>query len=125
MPNYQIDEVSLLNTQLVTTAIFIISLFVSLSITYNDREQKLHKKGIYTEKQSKKITNINRTVILILTLSYLYINIENKNFIKPNQKDYSNLQIGASILSTIAAIIVLYVVLKSNSDIVDTENPAI
>ena len=100
----------LLKLQITTTSIYIISLFISIIITYND----LTDNKLFDELTEDKIGIINRVIVLILTLSYLYINYQNrKNCNDINDLKYKDLQIFASTLSTIAAIIVLYVVINS------------
>lgn len=108
------NEKDLLKQQMITTGIYVICLFVSLSLTYDEFLKKDNKK-LYTDKSAKKIAVTNRIVILFLTLSYLYINFTNREIAKENNSNlnFFNLQLSASTLSLIAAIIVLYVVIKS------------
>lgn len=122
------SEKDLLKQQMITTSIYIISLFVSLILTY-DEYLKQNNKKIFSEKKAYKIALTNRFVILILTLSYLYINFANKNRAKENNENlrFFNLQLNASVLSLIASIIALYVVFKKGDyPIVSSdENPTL
>ena len=105
-------EKDLTRLELLTTFFFVLSLFISLSLVYNNY-LKYDKKNFYSNKLARQIGIINRLIIVILSLSYLYINVENK-------------KISASVLTTIAAIIVLYVVISNNDyNVVGIENPAI
>ena len=118
-------EKKLLEQQMITTVIYLLTLFVSLSLTYNDI-LNLYNKHIYNDELAEKIGITNRTIVLVLTLSYLYINYQNREIAKSKKKDLkiSNLQLTASSLSTIAAIIVLYVVISSGKyTIISAGNP--
>lgn len=118
-------EKQLLEQQMITTIIYLITLFISLSLTYNDI-LNLENKHLYNDDLAEKIGIINRTIVLVLTLSYLYINYQNREIAKIKKKDlkFSNLQLSASSLSTIAAIIVLYVVINSGKyTVISAGNP--
>lgn len=118
-------EKKLLEQQMITTVIYLLTLFVSLSLTYNDI-LNLNNKHIYNDELAEKIGITNRTIVLVLTLSYLYINYQNREIAKSKKKDLkiSNLQLTASSLSTIAAIIVLYVVISSGKyTVISAGNP--
>ena len=117
-------EKDLTRLELLTTFFFVLSLFISLSLVYNNY-LKYDKKNFYSNKLARQIGIINRLIIVILSLSYLYINVENKKISK-KENNLFNLQISASVLTTIAAIIVLYVVISNNDyNVVGIENPAI
>ena len=118
-------EKKLLEQQMITTIIYLLTLFVSLSLTYNDI-LNLDDKYIYNDELAEKIGITNRTIVLVLTLSYLYINYQNREIAKSKKKElkFSNLQLTASSLSTIAAIIVLYVVISSGKyTVISAGNP--
>ena len=107
------NKKELLELQTITTIFYIISLFISLILTYNEF-LNLENKQIFSENLEEKIGIYNRIFVVILTLSYLYINYQNKkncNSIKDLK--YKDLQVFASVLSTTAALIVLYVVINS------------
>jgi uncharacterized membrane protein len=120
------EEIKYINYQLIGLGLTIITTVVALLITYN---QKLHlegKKELFNSKKSLKITKINRTTILLIGILFLYINYKLYKISKEegeNLKSYK-LQITASSLTTISAIIALYVVFLSNTEtIADVENP--
>ncbi len=118
-------EKKLLEQQMITTIIYLFTLFISLSLTYNDI-LNLDNKHIYNDELAEKIGITNRTIVLVLTLSYLYINYQNREIAKSKKKNlkFSNLQLTASSLSTIGAIIVLYVVISSGKyTIISAGNP--
>lgn len=124
------DEIKILDIQLIATIIYILSLFISYLLTYNDKYEILNETPWIDEKTSKNISIGNRVLVVILTLVFLYINYKNIDIEK--RKHHKNitpfkLQVTASELSTVAAIIVLYTVLTSGeySIIAGAENPSL
>ena len=114
--NTKDDEIKILDVQIIATIIYILSLFISYIITYNDRCEVLNKKPILTKNTSRNISVFNRVLVVVLTLVFLYINYKNIDIAK--RKNDSNLspfklQTFAAELSTLAAIIVLYTVITS------------
>ncbi len=124
-------EIKLLDLQIVLTVIYIVSLVLSIFLTYNDRIKLSDNKNIFSKKQSKNYSIFNRVLVLVLTLSFLFINYENYKITKQKGEklDNASLQILASEISTVATIIVLYVVLKSAGEdytiISGIENPSL
>ena len=122
-------EVKLIDIQLLATYAFIFSLIISLMLTYNDKYKTLYGKGFLTKKQNYKISVFNRILIVILSFTFLYINKNSKDIAKQkgNNIEPFKLQIAASELSLIAALIVTYVVITSGeySIITSSENPAL
>ena len=112
------EEAKSLDYQLITTILFLGSLIISILITYDQKQELLNKPRIFTNKQANKYSIFNRFLVVGLSLSFLFINIRDKNIAKKYGKslEFFNLQIGASELSVLAALIVLYVVLKTNGE---------
>ena len=123
------EEINILNIQLITSLIVIITVAVSLLLTYNQKLNLQNKKTIFTKKQTHNVSYINRLIILITAISFLIINYKLYQISKKEGEDLKvyYLQIIASILTTIASIIVFYVVSiePSGTDISDIENPVI
>ena len=128
MKNKQ-EEINLLNIQLITSLTVIITVTISLILTYNQKLDLQNKKTLFTKKQTHNISYINRLTILITAIIFLYINYKLYKISKKEGEDLKvyYLQIIASILTTIAAIIVLYVVSiePTGDEISDIENPVI
>lgn len=122
-------EINLLNIQLITSLTVIITIIISILLTYNQKLDIQNKKTIFTKKQTHNISYINRLTILITTTIFLIINYKLYQISKKEGEDLLvyYLQITASILSTIAALIVFYVVSiePSGDEISDIENPVI
>ena len=125
--NYANTEKNLTKLELETTIVFAISILLSLSLVYNNY-LRFEKNGIYSKEEASTLVIFNRILVVVLTISYLYINISNEKIAKSKGKkaDLFDLQIGASALSLISALIVLYVVIKNNDyNIVSIEYPSI
>ena len=127
--NNRKEEINILNIQLITSLIVIITVTVSLILTYNQKLNIKNKKTIFDKKQTHNISYINRLTILITSIVFLLINYKLYQISKKEGEDLKvyYLQIIASILTTIASIIVFYVVSiePSGDEIADIENPVI
>ena len=123
------EEINLLNIQLLTSLAVIITVSISLLLTYNQKQDIQNKKTIFTKKQTHNISYLNRLTILITAIIFLIINYKLYLISKKEGEDLKvyYLQILASILSTLAALIVFYVVTiePSGDEISDIENPVI
>ena len=106
-------EIKLLDLQNLTTGIFIISLLISIYITYIDKKSTLNPNINYPD--TSKISVFNRTLVVILSLSYLYISYNNRKIAteKGQTTNLFNLHVMASEISLLSTLIVLYVVIKS------------
>ena len=121
MTNYNLEESELLKWQLLLTFIFIGTLFVSLTITYNEILKMEDKEPLYNEDVELAILRTNRLIALTVSLGVLLINVRDKNlkllYNQDNLED-ADKQIIAGILSVVAAIIVLGTATTGS-----TENP--
>lgn len=121
-------EEEYINIQIYALIFTLVSVIISLLLTYNQKLQIQNKETLFDSKKTFKITKFNRILILILGLVFLYINYKLYEISKKegeNLKPYE-LQIFASILTVITASITLYVVSLSNKgDVADIENPII
>lgn len=122
------EEINAINIQLFTLIIVLVSTFISIVITYNQKLNLEKKKTIFNSKESFNITLFNRILIVILSFVFLYVNLKLYNISKKEGEDLKSykLQIAASILAIISGLIALYVVgLSTTENIVDVENPVI
>lgn len=121
------EEIKLLDIQLIATVFYIVSLLISIFLTYNDKYKIINKKGMMNDKNSNNLSIFNRALVLILTIVFLYISFKNQKIAQKKGNDLNpfKLQIAASELSVISALIVLYVVITSGeySIIAGAENP--
>lgn len=120
-------QVSLLNAQLFISFILAITLLTSFLLTYDEKLKLLNKKRLFTDQNSHYTNLLNRILFLLILIYNLYINYQQYELEKQKRSDLAPFrqQIYASILNTIAAVIILYVVyetLNTNDDIAPIEN---
>lgn len=108
------NEVKLIKYQEYATIIYEIVLIISFLLLYDEEKKKSEQKGIFKSKTRSNILLINRSIIIIICLVFLYSNYENYKNIKNKNGDTSSLelQLLGSILVLSAAIISIYVVVK-------------
>ncbi len=108
-------EVQLIKYQEYATIIYEIVLIVSFLLLYDEEKKKTKGIGIFTSKTRSNILLINRSIVVIICLVFLYANYENYKKIKNNNEDTSSLelQLFGSILVLCAALISIYVVIKN------------
>ena len=113
--------------QILLSIFFIFTTIISIILLYNEDLYIKYKQFILDPKNAYIIASINRIVILIILLLFLYANYVDKNIDIIENKDLKadNLQIIASILTIISGIIVLYVTIQYFSTNINSslENP--
>ena len=113
--------------QILLSIFFIFTTIISIILLYNEDLYIKYKQFVLDPKNAYIIASINRIVILIILLLFLYANYVDKNIDIIENKDLKadNLQIIASILSIISGIIVLYVTIEYFSTNINSslENP--
>ncbi len=121
-------EEEYINIQLYALFFTLISVIISLLLTYNQKLEIKDLDTLFNPKTTLKVAKFNRSLILILGIIFLYVNYGLYQISKTegeNLKPYI-LQIFASVLTVITAIITLYVIFLSNKgDVSDIENPII
>lgn len=122
------EEIDAINIQLITLIAALISAFLSVIITYNQKKDLEGKDTFLNSKQLFDLTLFNRILIIVISFIFLYVNYKLYEISKEEGEDLKPyiLQIIASIITIIPGFIALYVVSLSNSEnIVDVENPII
>ncbi|MBE6144970.1 MAG: hypothetical protein E7169_05290 [Firmicutes bacterium] len=120
------EKLKLLDIQIIGSVSFIASIIISIILTYNQRLYTLKQKTIFNRKQTYIISNFNRILVLIIVTSFLYNSYEQKKLAEEKNSNVTlnNLDIVASSLSVVSAIIVLYITAKAPvEDALDIENP--
>ncbi len=122
-------EIIAIYAQIIVSAISIIEIIVSILLLYNEKLEIKGEKTLFNAEQTQKISVFNRTFILVTAIIFLIINYALYKISKEqgeNLKPYE-LQIAASYLTIIAAIITLYIVLNPTNEgqVADVENPII
>lgn len=115
------------NTQIILSLLSIGTVIVSIVLLYNDSLKQENKKTLFNNKIEHNINFYNRVIIAVIIFLFLYINyndyIVDKN--KGNKTNLDELQIVASILTLIAASIVVYIAYIKPIDSETIENPTI
>ena len=127
----QNKQLFIIDGQLIGCILYILSLVISITIILDQREKALGREGFLTSEEAQNISLLNKLLILGLVLWFLYLNYRAKELAaSTNQEtDTLGLQIAASAISLIPALIGLYVVATSFSDsnlqTAEIENPYI
>ncbi len=121
-----INLVSLLTLQEYASFGYIIASIVAIMLAEHRKKMITNQKTIMNTKEANYLNIFNHVGILILTLTFLYVNQITLKNVEDNNENTSllSLQYDASILNVLAAILVLYVILNSsNNKISNIENP--
>ena len=128
-PQIQKKLDSILKGQLTGSAIYIVVLLLSIMILYNQMLAVEGKKRFLKVSTTENLNLLNRIVVLLLVLYFLYASYENIRLAKQQKKDtkYLNMQLFAALLTVVSAIIVLYVACEQSNKVfvplAATENP--
>lgn len=130
MSEREIKESQLLSIQLFTLVFSLISILISMIITYNQKLDVENKEVIFESEKARKISLFNRILIVIISITFLYVNykqyILDKDSNNLNGLKNDKLQVAASIFTIIASLITAYVVYSSTTETVsDIENPLV
>lgn len=127
MSNYDLEEDILLKFQICLSIIFIFTLIISITLSYNSMMECEGKNKIYSDDDALNILRINRIISLIVALGFVLINVYDKSVKEKYNldKESADLQILASIITLVSSLIVLYVAFSNNSSIISNENPEI
>ena len=121
-----INLVSLLTLQEYASFGYVIASIVAIMLAEYRKKMITNQKTIMNTKEANYLNIFNHVGILILTLTFLYVNQITLKNAEDNNENTSllSLQYDASILNVLAAILVLYVILNSsNNKISNIENP--
>ena len=121
-----IKLVSLLTLQEYASFGYIIASIVAIMLAEHRKKMITNQKTIMNTKEANYLNIFNHVGILILTLTFLYVNQITLKNAEDNNENTSllSLQYDASILNLLAAILVLYVIFNSsNNKISNIENP--
>lgn len=123
------EEIKLLDIQIIVSIITIITVIISIVLTYNEKLDLQNKDTLFSYSKTHKISLINRITLVVTASIFLFINYKLRSISESEGEDTKpyNLQIISSYLSVIASIIVLYVVASTYNieEVSDVENPII
>lgn len=109
---------SILDGQLITSISSIIGVILGIVIIIDQKEKANGKDGFLTNDESQNIALITKLIFLFVVIYSLSLNYESLNLSKITNQDTSSLelQIKASYLSIIVALVGLYVVITNYND---------
>ena len=122
------EETRNVNIQFYTLFFSLLSIIISIILTYNDKLSTEEKTSFLGKKTNYNLTLFNRILILTIAIAFLHVNYKSYMNSKTKEKKLKSyeLQILASLFTLIAASISLYVVSVSTKEtLVDLENPVI
>lgn len=129
MSNYNLDQVSLFYLQILLSSSFLITVLISISLSYNEILKFQNKKTLYTPEMETNILLFNRCLSVLISIGFLWLNVQDRKYTNQNESDikYANLQIDASIFNLLGSLIVLYVAFDSinNLNSSDFDNSAL
>jgi len=129
--NIQNQQLHIIDGQLIGCILYIISLIISITVILDQRQRALNKEPFLTAEEAQNLSLFNKIFILGLIIWFLYLNNKAKDLSDSTNQDTDalELQIIASFISLIPALIGLYVVATSFSSssfqTADIENPNI
>ncbi len=121
-----IKEYKLLNLDLASSTLLIISILIGIILTYNKKEEYKNK-GFINKRDVQKINISNRILAIAIVIISIVSNTEGYNVAKQKNKKLKNykLQIFSSYTLLIPALIGLYIALTSEDSIASIENSII
>lgn len=122
------EETRNVNIQFYTLFFSLLSIIISIILTYNDKLSTEGKTSFLGKKTNYNLTLFNRILILSIAIAFLYVNYKSYMNAKTKEKKLKSyeLQILAALFTLIAASISLYVVsVLTKETLVDLENPVI
>ncbi len=129
MSNQNEKQIELVNGQIIGIILFILTLIVSVIIAYNEKLLRENKSGLFSNKDALNISLINRIVVVILGIYFVYDAYERRRVSNSYDDPNSNLQILASWLALIASAIIVYIIVNNyknvNFDVSEIEEPTL
>ena len=104
MNNYISDtKLKIINGQIIALFLFIVTLFVSILLAYNEKLNLEGKSSLFDDEDVLKIAIINRIIVVSLGIYFVYTTYIDKEL---NNKD--SIPLISSILALLASVIGLY-----------------
>lgn len=122
------EKLKYVNIQLIAITLFVLALFLSYLINYDKKQELENKKRLFNNVIIQNLVKIQSTLVLLATITFLYINYNQYNISKKyNNDDINNLFMSTevSILSVVGALIGIYIVFKSNNKLTIAETDLI
>lgn len=116
--NLQDMKNSIIDGQLLNSILSILPLIIGIVIILDQKEKANKKDGFLTNKESQNLALLAKVIFVFIVLHSIELNYESYDLARKTNQNTSSLklQIGASYLSLIVALIGLYVVLTNYSN---------
>lgn len=119
------QQTELLTIQLIAAIGFLLTVFISIILTYDKILSLSGKPRLFSDEEARKISYFNSILIIIVVLIYLYVGYGNIQVAKQEGREPTNLYLQEfnSGLAFLAALIGYYIVTHDSSNrftIVDT-----
>ena len=116
--NLQDMKNSIIDGQLLNNILSILPIVIGLIIILAQKEKANKKDGFLSDRQSQNLALLAKSIFIFVVIYSLKLNYESYDLAKKTNQTTGSLelQINASYLSFIAALINLYVVLTNYSD---------
>ena len=112
-------KIKYIDLQLIAIIGFVLALIISLLINYDKKCMLSNNKRLFTNEEAEMLAKMQSTLVLIITLIFLYTNYNQYKIAKYFcDKDVNNalLSINISTLAVIGALIGIYIVFKSDTN---------
>lgn len=121
-------DIDLLNIQIFTSVFLLASVIISIVVTFDEEQNDLEKKPIFSPKTDQYLNMFNRILGVIIFLVLLYVNYESMKLAKQKRNDLRPFQkqLVATLLGLTAAIIILSIAIQGwnqNNEEAEFENP--
>lgn len=121
-------DIDLLNTQIFISVFLLASVIISIIVTYDEEQNDLDRKPIFSPKTDKYLNMFNRILSVIIFLVLLYINYEGYQLAEQKKSDLGPFQkqLVATLLGLAASIIILSIAIEgwnADDEEAEFENP--
>lgn len=121
-------DIDLLNIQILTSVFLLVSVITSIILTYDEEQNDLNKKPIFSPTTDKYLNLFNRILSVIIFLVLLYVNYQGFELAKQKKSDLGPFQkqLVATLLGLVASLIILSIAIEGwnqNDEEAQLENP--
>lgn len=105
-----VEEIRLINIQMIASLLFIGTIVINTLLSYNERLQLENHSPLFDNDVQRQISLYNKIIILVLALTYFWIDIKNVEVSEKKRKDSTSQkkQIFPAFLAILASLIILY-----------------
>lgn len=114
-------EIDNFNLQIIASLLFIISIIVSIILTYSEKLE-IFNISIISKSNRNKINICNRFLVIFIICIFLYSSFVTKDIVKDKNGnlDEQYIRIFINLVTLVLALLTLYVAVKYQNNITDT-----